>query len=85
MKYDTTKQYRKMTQEELEALNKDIPPLPYKDRIINRIRERYSVDDEIAIIRQRDTKPLEFEEYNVFVEQVKAEEKIKEQEENYET
>ncbi len=50
-------------------------PLPYKERVINRIRERYSVDDEIAIIRQRDTKPFEFAEYNTFVEQIKAEER----------
>lgn len=50
-------------------------PIPYKDRVIARIRAVYSVDDEIAIIRQRDTKPLEFEEYNKFVEQVKVEEK----------
>lgn len=37
------------------------------------IRERYSVSDELAILRQRDTKPEEFAEYNAFVEQVKAE------------
>ena len=47
----------------------------YKERVINRIREKYSVDDEIAIIRQRDTKPLEFQEYSSFVEQIKEEEK----------
>ena len=50
-------------------------PLPYKERVIARIRAVYSVDDEIAIIRQRDTKPDEFDEYNSFVEQVKEEEK----------
>ena len=50
--------------------------IPYKDRIIARIREVYSVDDEIAILRQRDTKPEEFEQYNAFVEQIKMEEKM---------
>jgi hypothetical protein len=37
------------------------------------IRERYTVDDEFAILRQRDTKPDEFAEYNNFAEACKAE------------
>lgn len=49
--------------------------IPYKERIIARIREVYSIDDEIAILRQRDTKPEEFEQYNSFVEQIKEEER----------
>lgn len=45
-----------------------------KAKAINtRIRERYSLSNELAILRQRDTKPEEFAEYNAFVEQVKAE------------
>ena len=36
------------------------------------VRERYSVSDELAIQRQRDTKPEAFEEYNDFVEACKA-------------
>ena len=50
--------------------------IPYKDRIISRIRRVYSVDDEIALLRQRDTKPEEFAKYNAFVEQIKSEEKF---------
>ena len=42
-----------------------------KDKIISAIRQRYSVDDEIAILRQRDTKPEEFQEYFEFVEDIK--------------
>lgn len=75
MKKYVNGKYIEVTQEELEALNKDIPPLPYKDRIINRIRAVYSVDDEIAILRQRDTKAEEFQAYNDFVEKIKQEEK----------
>jgi hypothetical protein len=63
-----------MTEEELQ----DIEPIPqpeYKERIIARIRAVYSIDDEIAILRQRDTKPEEFAEYNAFVERIKAEER----------
>lgn len=48
---------------------------PFKDRVISRIREVYSIDDEIAIIRQKDSKPEEFYAYNAFVEQIKAEER----------
>ena len=44
----------------------------YKDRIISLIRERYSTDDEIAILRQRESKVEEFNEYNQFVEACKA-------------
>lgn len=66
--------YREETVEELTSIV--IPELPYAHRVVNRIRTKYSVDDELAILRQRDTKPEEFAEYNAFVEQIKAEEKI---------
>lgn len=64
-----------LTEEEIAKL-KEIPPIPYKERIISRIREVYSVDDELAILRQRDTKPEEFSEYNRVVEAIKAEERM---------
>lgn len=35
------------------------------------INTRYSVDDQIAILRQRDTKPEEYQEFYDFAEQVK--------------
>ena len=44
----------------------------YKEKIINAIRETYSIDDEIAILRQRESKPEEFEAYFNFVEEIKA-------------
>ena len=67
-------QYIEMTEEEIAELK----PLkfPYEQRVVNRIREVYSVDDELAILRQRDTKPEEFKAYNDFVEQIKAEERM---------
>lgn len=55
----------------------EIPKPPYKERVVARIREKYSVDDEIAILRQQSTKPEEYAEYNAFVEQIKAEEREK--------
>ena len=66
---------RDMTPEEEAYFTQEQEPLPYKERVVARIRARYSLDDEIAILRQRDIKPEEFEEYNRFVEQVKGEEK----------
>lgn len=45
----------------------------YEAEVINRIRKKYSVNQELAILRQRDTKPEEFAEYNAFVEQCKSE------------
>ena len=44
----------------------------YRQRIVELIHERYSVDDEIAILRQRDSKPEEFAEYNSYVEMCKS-------------
>ena len=45
----------------------------YETEIIRRIRKRYTVNQELAILRQRDTKPEEFAEYNAYVEQCKTE------------
>lgn len=43
----------------------------YEGEIVNRIREKYSLNQELAILRQRDTKPGEFEEYNAYAEECK--------------
>ena len=45
----------------------------YENEIIRKIRKRYTVNQELAILRQRDTKPEEFSAYNAYVEQCKAE------------
>lgn len=46
------------------------------DRLITqKIRARYDLDQELAIQRQRDTKPQEFAEYFAYVESCKAEAK----------
>ena len=60
---------------EIEDIVIDKLIIPYEQRVVSRIREKYSVDDELAILRQRDTKPEEFAEYNTFVEGIKSEEK----------
>lgn len=43
--------------------------MEYVDRLI---RRKYSVSAELAILRQRDTKPEEFAEYNAYAEECKA-------------
>ena len=43
----------------------------YEESVVLKIREKYSIDDELALLRQRDSKPEEFEEYFNHVEQTK--------------
>ena len=43
----------------------------YEQKVTYLIREKYSQDAEFAILRQRDTKPEEFEEYNNYCEECK--------------
>ena len=48
----------------------------YENKIVTLIRKKYNVNQELAILRQRDTKPLEYQEYYDYVEQCKAEVKL---------
>lgn len=43
----------------------------YGQRVAELIRERYDINSELAILRQRDEKPDEFKEYNNFAEECK--------------
>lgn len=43
----------------------------YANLVSKLIRERYSVDDEMAILRQKETKPEEYADYNAFCEECK--------------
>ena len=64
-----------LTEEEISEAKNELLKIPYEQRVVDRIRLKYSVDDELAILRQRDTKPDEFIAYNDFVERIKAEER----------
>ena len=60
----------------VEVSDEDKPkyvPYTYSELVEKKIRLRYTVSDELAILRQRDTKPSEFSEYNEFCEQCKIE------------
>ena len=66
--------YIEISDEEISTMSQ-IEASPYEDRVVARIREIYSLNEELAILRQRDTKPDEFAAYNAFVEAIKAEER----------
>lgn len=80
-------------QEEVEEIGVYIPyteeelkknaEAKYKHNVEMFIREKYSLSDEIAILRQRDSKPEEFEEYNNYAESCKLRAKEEMEEENY--
>lgn len=55
----------------IEAEKEKESIINYKTQIDELIREKYSINDEIAILRQRDTKSDEFNEYFEFVESIK--------------
>ena len=47
--------------------------IEYETKIVSLIRKKYNINQELAILRQRDTKPTEFTEYSKYVEKCKAE------------
>lgn len=51
--------------------------IEYEKKIVALIRKKYNINQELAVLRQRDTKPIEFEEYNAYVEQCKKQVKNK--------
>ena len=57
--------------------NREISSIPYEQRVEARIRERYTLGQELALQRQREDKPEEFAEYYAYCEKVKAEERNK--------
>lgn len=63
-----------MTELEKKLLRKNGKGRELRASEINRrIRLRYSLSEELAILRQRDTKPEEFAEYHAYAELCKAE------------
>lgn len=54
----------------------EISSIDYNEEVNNLIRQKYSLSEELAILRQRDTKPEEFSEYNTYAEECKAKVKL---------
>ena len=65
-----------LTEEQIQVELELAKQQRYEDVIVSKIRQRYSVNQELAILRQRDTKPIEYSEYYNYVEQCKAEAKF---------
>ena len=57
--------------EKYNARKQAITNEEYENKIVALIRQKYNVNQELAILRQRDAKPQEFAEYNEYVEQCK--------------
>lgn len=66
--------YQKLL-EMLPAQEQEQATISYEELVDSKIRARYTISQEFAILRQRDTKPDEFAEYNAYCEQCKAEAK----------
>lgn len=65
-----------MTQKEIElAKANGVAKKVYPKLVQDLINKRYSVFDEIAILRQRNTKKAEYNDYNAYCEQCKAQAK----------
>ena len=61
---------RNLTPAEMETVQQ--PQINYEQLVSDLIRTKYTVDQELAINRQRDTKPEEFQEYFDYCEQCKT-------------
>lgn len=44
----------------------------YEDRVVELLRKKYTLNQELAILRQRDEKPEEYKAYHDYAEQCKA-------------
>ena len=61
-----------LTAEQKQAELESAKQNNYENKIVAEIRKKYNINQELAILRQRDTKPEEFSEYNEYVESCKA-------------
>lgn len=66
--YEDIKVYVEYTQSELEELKQK----KYELKVESLIRKRYTFTQELATLRQRDTKPDEYKTYNDYCEECKA-------------
>ena len=72
--------YREVTHEEIaemesakaQAEREYWESIPYGEAVDNKIRERYSISQEFAILRQRDEKPDEYAAYFAYCEECKS-------------
>ena len=65
------KQELVLTEEQIQKELERAKEQEYENKVVALIRQKYNVNKELAILRQRDTKPLEYQEYYNYVEQCK--------------
>lgn len=66
--YEDIEVYIPYTAEELTRRKQQ----KYEDRVVELLRKEYSLNQELAILRQRDEKPEEYQAYSGYAEQCKA-------------
>ncbi len=65
-----------MTEKQIERLSKNgLLQEAYAALVSQKIKRRYTLSDELALLRQRDSKKEEFAAYNEYAEACKAEAK----------
>lgn len=64
----SSKMQKKINLAKRAGLQRDL----YPDLVEYLINEKYNVKQELAIHRQKDTKPLEWQEYNAYCERAKT-------------
>ena len=64
-----------LTEEQIQAERELAKKNQYENLIVSKIRQKYSINQELAILRQRDTKPEEYQEYFDYVESCKLQAK----------
>lgn len=63
--------------EEVDSIPESKETIDYNEEVNNLIRAKYSLSEELAILRQRDEKPEEYQAYYDYCEQCKQEVKSK--------
>ena len=66
--YEDIQVYIPYTAEELAERKQQ----KYENRVVELLRKKYSLNQELAILRQRDEKPEEYQAYHDYAEQCKA-------------
>lgn len=58
--------------EEVDEIKSTINRTEYENLVNDRIREKYSLSEELSILRQKETKQEEWEAYNTYCEDCKT-------------
>ena len=66
--YEDIAVYIPYTEEELEKQKQQ----KYENRVVELLRKKYSINQELAILRQRDNKQEEYAAYNAYAEECKS-------------